>query len=36
MNWVSIKFTKAGYLSVIYDRKYIKRDYIYDLSKIKF
>jgi len=35
MNWVSIKFSKAGYLAVICDRKYSKRDYIYDLKRIK-
>ena len=35
MNWVSIKFSYAGCLSVICNRKYSKRDYIYDLNKIK-
>ena len=34
MNWVSIKFLDAGYLSIICDRKYSKRDYNYDLNKI--
>ena len=34
MNWVSIKFSNAGYLSVICNRKYSKRDYIHDLNKI--
>lgn len=35
MNWVSIKYLEAGTLSVICNRKYSKRDYIYDLDKIK-
>jgi hypothetical protein len=35
MNWVSIKFLEAGCLSVVCNRKYSKRDYIYNLSKIK-
>ena len=35
MNWVSIKFSKGGYLAVICDRKYSKKDYIFDLNKIK-
>lgn len=34
-NWVSIKFLKTGYLSVICDRKYSKNDYIHHLSQIK-
>jgi hypothetical protein len=33
--WVEIKFLKSGYLSVVCDKIYDKKDYIYDINKLK-
>jgi hypothetical protein len=32
--WVEIKFLKSGYLSVVCDKIYDKKDYIYDINKL--
>ena len=33
MSWVKIFFKKKGYIAVLCDKKYLKKDYIHDFTK---